>query len=536
MVHGKKAKMRKMERRAAPKERQLLKLMTPSADEDKSHREQARARTEKPEISRMTAIDGMLMGILGFNPNKMAGAKAFKKMESIFAKEARFEVDARVVLARNALANREPAPVAWFVQHLDHPIRPVWDKTMTREILEERETDHFNGWLARIYSAHEPRDLNYFEHNLEVWRQLWRVLEKSEVIVIVTDARNPLVHTPLPLVRQAQKMGKRVVILLNKVDLLSREQIKAWMIFLMSYIPGCKVVPFSAHPDRVKKGERKVQGRRNQELPDPTTDPAVLALMKVCGVELRKDLGKKEDDLTAEQVAEQRRVAEEKEEQKQLRRWAEDEKVEMEEFVEKEAEIEEERMHRKKKWDESRGLSGAEKKAEKKVDATERRKAAAAAAALKGVVIGVVGQPSVGKTSVLNRVVGRIVGSEARTAGHTKYFQTIPLTHLGEATIVDCPGLLFPARNEGAVRMQGQNKVGGVPRCLQEAFGMFDTAQVRIVACIYLGGGQGEQRGCEMMITKLDFCSFETSVYETTSIRSEHTQLAWQSSARGRVE
>jgi hypothetical protein len=86
------------------------------------------------------------------------------------------------------------------------------------------------------------------------------------------------------------------------------------------------------------------------------------------------------------------------------------------------------------------------------------------------VVIGVVGQPSVGKTSVLNRVVGKIVGSESRTAGHTKYFQTIPLTHLGNATIVDCPGLLFPALN---------TTDGGVPRCLQEAFGMFDTAQVR---------------------------------------------------------
>jgi ribosome biogenesis GTPase A len=476
MPHGKKAKMRKMERRAAPKEMARLRLITPADEEDKSHREKARARVEKPDATKFTAIDGMLMGILGFNPNKMANGKSFKKMESIFAKEARFEVDARVVLARNVLGPRDPSPVAWLVQHLEHPIRPAWDKTMTREELDERETQSFNGWLARIYSTHEPRDLCYFEHNLEVWRQLWRVMEKSQVLVIVTDARNPLVHIPLPLVRQASQMGKRVVILLNKVDLLTREQIKAWMIFIMSYIPGCKVVPFSAHPDRVKG--RKVQGRKNQELPDPATDPAVLALMKVCGVKLREDLGIKEV-LTEEEIEQRKLKEEERDEKRHMRRWAGDDEAETLATEQKEDELMEIRMERKKGWDQSRSQTGVEKKQRKKEDATERRKMAAEAAALKGVVIGVVGQPSVGKTSVLNRVVGKIVGSEARTAGHTKYFQTIPLTHLGEATIVDCPGLLFPAKNQGAVKQKGETKIGGVPRCLQEAFGMFDTAQVQ---------------------------------------------------------
>lgn len=32
-----------------------------------------------------------------------------------------------------------------------------------------------------------------FEKNLNVWRQLWRVIERSDVVVQIVDARNPLV-------------------------------------------------------------------------------------------------------------------------------------------------------------------------------------------------------------------------------------------------------------------------------------------------------------------------------------------------------
>jgi large subunit GTPase 1 len=31
-----------------------------------------------------------------------------------------------------------------------------------------------------------------FEKNIEVWRQLWRVLERSDMAIQIVDARNPL--------------------------------------------------------------------------------------------------------------------------------------------------------------------------------------------------------------------------------------------------------------------------------------------------------------------------------------------------------
>ena len=34
--------------------------------------------------------------------------------------------------------------------------------------------------------------LTPFERNIEVWRQLWRVIERSHLVVQIVDARNPL--------------------------------------------------------------------------------------------------------------------------------------------------------------------------------------------------------------------------------------------------------------------------------------------------------------------------------------------------------
>jgi len=38
------------------------------------------------------------------------------------------------------------------------------------------------------------------ETNLQVWRQLWRVLERCNVAVCVIDARHPLLHLPPALI------------------------------------------------------------------------------------------------------------------------------------------------------------------------------------------------------------------------------------------------------------------------------------------------------------------------------------------------
>jgi len=85
--------------------------------------------------------------------------------------------------------------------------------------------------------------------------------------------------------------------------------------------------------------------------------------------------------------------------------------------------------------------------------------------------VGFVGHPNVGKTSLLNAIVGRKVASVSRTPGHTKHMQTWQLTPV--VTICDSPGLVFPMA--GALVAD----VGVGARAVYEACGLFPIAQVR---------------------------------------------------------
>lgn len=38
----------------------------------------------------------------------------------------------------------------------------------------------------------QGKPLSYFELNLETWRQLWRVLEISDILLVIVDARYPV--------------------------------------------------------------------------------------------------------------------------------------------------------------------------------------------------------------------------------------------------------------------------------------------------------------------------------------------------------
>jgi hypothetical protein len=65
------------------------------------------------------------------------------------------------------------------------PRRPRWDATTTPEELELNERSSFVEWRRDLAKLQEDEDLvvTPFEKNLELWRQLWRVVERSDVLV-----------------------------------------------------------------------------------------------------------------------------------------------------------------------------------------------------------------------------------------------------------------------------------------------------------------------------------------------------------------
>jgi large subunit GTPase 1 len=78
--------------------------------------------------------------------------------------------------------------------------------------------------------------LTPFERNIEVWRQLWRVMERSHLVVQIVDARNPLRFRCEDLEVYARDIEgpegeagsgprlRRTLLLINKADLLTTAQ------------------------------------------------------------------------------------------------------------------------------------------------------------------------------------------------------------------------------------------------------------------------------------------------------------------------
>jgi predicted GTPase len=58
------------------------------------------------------------------------------------------------------------------------------------------------------------------------------------------------------------------------------------------------------------------------------------------------------------------------------------------------------------------------------------------------VSIGVVGEPNLGKSSLINALFGSRVVSRSSTPGHTKHLQSLYLNR--STAVIDCPGVIFP--------------------------------------------------------------------------------------------
>jgi hypothetical protein len=101
------------------------------------------------------------------------------------------------------------------------PRRPTWSYQMSSGRLHYRETKAYQAWLTLVKERIIERGgyAPVFEQNLQVWRQLWRVLERVDVVVVVLDARHPLLHLPPALyLHITQTLNKPIVCVLNKVS------------------------------------------------------------------------------------------------------------------------------------------------------------------------------------------------------------------------------------------------------------------------------------------------------------------------------
>ena len=308
------------------------------------------------------------------------------------------------------------ADECWPAPELGLPTRPPWHFSMSAAEVDARENKSFREYLERVEKAYGSlTGLSHFELNLETWRQLWRVTEMADIVLLVADVRHPLFHLPPALFRYVTRcLHKDFVVVLNKADLVEAPLVVAWTDYLKRTFPGVRVVPFASYAG-VKRTTRKGRRLGNLRMAADSCKRLYEACNEIVGgkLDLKDWIDKIHEELRSVQVTE-----------------------------ESDEEAEQETKQEVVKSDTSYYQADRFK---------------------DGILtIGCVGHPNVGKSSVLNAIMGRKVVSVSRTPGHTKYFQTIFITPT--VKLVDCPGLVFPSR---------------IPKAMQVLMGCFPIAQLR---------------------------------------------------------
>jgi len=115
------------------------------------------------------------------------------------------------------------------------PRKPQWIG-MTAEQLKEEENKNFLEWRRNLATIQEEYDcvVTPYEKNIEFWRQLWRVIERSDLVVQIVDSRHPLVFRSQDLDKYVKEVSqlKNNLMLINKSDFLSDEQRNKWADYL----------------------------------------------------------------------------------------------------------------------------------------------------------------------------------------------------------------------------------------------------------------------------------------------------------------
>ncbi|XP_031560357.1 guanine nucleotide-binding protein-like 1 isoform X2 [Actinia tenebrosa] len=287
---------------------------------------------------------------------------------------------------------------------LDMPKRPPWDYSMSKERVEKNEEMMFQQYIEKIYAEHDRSDLSYFECSLETWRQLWRVLEVSDIVVIVADVRFPVLHFPPALYNYVvHDLNKHVILALNKIDLVNPELVVAWKHYFKSKYDQVSIVCFTSFPkdesERKSHQEKVLRKTKRRKKRGFAVGPQELLeeCSKIC--KDRVELSSWEEKIASQS------------------RGSEDDESPYYDHDNFSDDSEEEDDSHAKSEDILRNESI--------------------------LTLGLVGQPNVGKSSLLNGLVGKKVVSTSRTPGHTKHFQTIFLTPT--VRLCDSPGLVFPS-------------------------------------------------------------------------------------------
>ncbi|KAI2811186.1 Guanine nucleotide-binding-like protein 1 [Blomia tropicalis] len=325
--------------------------------------------------------------------------------------------------------------------NVDMPKRPKWSSKMSSAELNQQEQRYFTNYLNELFDKAKDQSLSYFDLNLETWRQLWRVIEMSDIVLLVSDIRHPLFHFPPSLYHHVvDDLGKDMILVLNKIDLVDSGLVLAWREYLQKRFPKLNILEFASYAGmRVRSSSRKRVGKLRMAVKGASSLQSMVSKIVGTKIDLSSWKQKIETELReTENASMDDDSSAESEDEDEGKRYNKSTKGTVQARLEKKADhviIE-------------RSDTGYYEQVERFKDGI--------------VTIGCVGHPNVGKSSLLNALYGKKVVSVSRTPGHTKHFQTIFLTD--NVRLCDCPGLVFPSH---------------APKALQVLMGCYPISQLR---------------------------------------------------------
>ncbi|KAJ1618307.1 P-loop containing nucleoside triphosphate hydrolase protein [Pavlovales sp. CCMP2436] len=345
------------------------------------------------------------------------------------------------------------------------PRRPRWHAGTTPEELTAAENQTFLEWRRGLAEMEDSGSLlTPFERNLEVWKQLWRVLERSDLVVQIVDARNPLFfkcddleayvnELPGPLasvqpgaegsdasasgdsagearagegegggseegseemraaLASVVRVGKISLLLLNKADLLPESVRKRWADFFAKQ--GVRFAFFSAlTATEDLEAQQREHAAALRALVEEGADEAAFESEEAIVARAESEIKANAFAAAARNAASEALPPEHV--------YGRDEFLAL--LL---------RLCPQRHGFDDDGVS-----------------VIAGGAANHRVYkfnVGFVGYPNVGKSSTINALVSNKKVSVSATPGKTKHFQTLACPDEPDLTICDCPGLVFPA-------------------------------------------------------------------------------------------
>uniref|UniRef100_A0A8C6CVN9 Large subunit GTPase 1 homolog n=1 Tax=Moschus moschiferus TaxID=68415 RepID=A0A8C6CVN9_MOSMO len=332
-------------------------------------------------------------------------------------------------------------------QFLCIPRRPKWDQKTSPEELKQAEKDNFLAWRRQLVRLEEEQNLilTPFERNLDFWRQLWRVIERSDIVVQIVDARNPLLFRCEDLECYVKTIddNKENVILVNKADLLTAEQRSAWAEFFEK--ENVKVIFWSALAEAIQllsNSKEEVNG---------DTGEAITAEFENSSCDEAEILHKETEHLSLGDIAsseeDESEYADCQEEQEEgWQTCLEDSSSSDEEACGQDCKeghtVDSEAQGRK--TPQKRQIHNFSHLVSKQELLAVLKQLHSGKKVKDGqLTVGLVGYPNVGKSSTINTILGNKKVSVSATPGHTKHFQTLYVEP--GLCLCDCPGLVMPS-------------------------------------------------------------------------------------------